>query len=313
MSRDFPFSPYPRGWYRVAHADEVEAGEVRALEYFGRQLVLFRTAGGKARVFDAHCPHLGAHLGIGGKVMGDTIQCPFHGWRFGGDGRCVEIPYSRRIPPQATLRPWALRERNGLILVYWDQEGGEPGWEVPELSEFSSDEWCEPQRLRWKVRTRQQEMAENIVDPAHFQTLHGTVTVPESEVEADGHVFRVTSRSGVATPRGVVAGTIEIASYAFGWGFTRFTGVVETLVMTTGTPIDDEIIDLRLDFVVRELADSHSTRGVGAAFIEEISRQFGQDIPIWENKVFHERPLLCDGDGPIPALRRWGRQFYPKF
>ena len=42
----------------------------------------------------------------------------------------------------------------------------------------------------------------------------------------------------------------------------------------------------------------------------EISRQFDEDLPIWENKIFLERPVLCDGDGPIGAMRRWGRQFY---
>src|SRR5689334_23634300 len=41
-----------------------------------------------------YCPHLGAHLGIGGTVVGDSIKCPFHAWRFGGDGACVDVPRS---------------------------------------------------------------------------------------------------------------------------------------------------------------------------------------------------------------------------
>jgi 3-ketosteroid 9alpha-monooxygenase subunit A len=49
---------------------------------------------------------------------------------------------------------------------------------------------------------------------------------------------------------------------------------------------------------------------VGRAFVAEIDRQFGQDIPIWENKIHLPRPLLCDGDGPIALLRSWARQFY---
>ena len=42
----------------------------------------------------------------------------------------------------------------------------------------------------------------------------------------------------------------------------------------------------------------------------EVSRQLEQDIPIWENKIHHDRPLLCDGDGPIGIFRRWCKQFY---
>ena len=51
--------------------------------------------------------------------------------------------------------------------------------------------------------------------------------------------------------------------------------------------------------------------GVTRAFVAEIARQYSQDIPIWENKRFLPRPLLCDGDGPILELRRYFAQFYP--
>jgi hypothetical protein len=51
-------------------------------------------------------------------------------------------------------------------------------------------------------------------------------------------------------------------------------------------------------------------RGVGKAFVAEVTRQLEQDIPIWENKVQYEKPLLCDGDGPIGIFRRWCTQFY---
>ena len=53
-----------------------------------------------------------------------------------------------------------------------------------------------------------------------------------------------------------------------------------------------------------------ATQGLGGAFVREISRQFDEDRPIWEQKVHWERPVLCDGDGPIGQLRRWARQFY---
>jgi hypothetical protein len=51
-------------------------------------------------------------------------------------------------------------------------------------------------------------------------------------------------------------------------------------------------------------------RGIGKAWLKEIVKQLEQDRPIWEHKVQHENPLLCDGDGPIGVFRRWSRQFY---
>ena len=57
---------------------------------------------------------------------------------------------------------------------------------------------------------------------------------------------------------------------------------------------------------IASLRRRHRIR-LGRAFIREIERQFSQDIPIWENKGHLERPMLCDGDGPIGLIRRWGR------
>ena len=63
--------------------------------FLGEHFVVFRTEKGVASVLDAYCPHLGAHLGIGSRVVGDCIECPFHGWKFRGeDGQCMAIPYS---------------------------------------------------------------------------------------------------------------------------------------------------------------------------------------------------------------------------
>lgn len=64
---------------------------MKAISYCGRNVVLFRGRTGKAYVLDAYCAHMGAHLGVGGKVRFDTcIECPFHGWTFDGEtGNCV--------------------------------------------------------------------------------------------------------------------------------------------------------------------------------------------------------------------------------
>ncbi len=309
MAREFPF-PIPNGWFQVAYSDELAVGDVKPLRYFGKELVLARTEDGEARVFDAYCPHLGAHLGFGGKVEGDTIRCPFHAWRFDGAGRCVEVPYARRIPPKASIRAWPVREVNGGVMVWHDRGGADPGWEIPEVPELEDSGWTEPTRREWTVRSCTQELAENTVDQAHFRYLHGTNTVAETELEMQGHVLHVVSRSKVSTPRGEADGVIDIRTHGFGFGTTRFSGVVDTLVVTTGTPIDDDHVHLRLRFSIRRLADADATRGVGKAFVGEIERQFGQDIPIWENKTHLSRPLLCDGDGPIAELRKWARQFY---
>ena len=307
--RRFPF-PIPNGWFTVCFADELPSGAVRPLHYFGRELVLFRTESGEARLLDAYCRHLGAHMGHGGKVVGETLRCPFHAWRWDGAGQCVDIPYAKRIPPKATVRSWPVVERNGLVMVWYHGRGEPPQWEIPAVPEYGDPAWTDWERREWIVHSRNQELAENVVDPAHFRYVHKTNSVPLSELRTDGPFLFAISESKVGTPRGEQTGRIEIQTCGFGFGTTRFKGVVDLLVVTSGAPIDDERVHMRLSFSVRKLENSDATKGVGRAFISEIERQFTEDIPIWENKIHLEKPLLCDGDGPIAELRRWARQFY---
>lgn len=61
----------PRGWYGVLASHELASGTIRSLHYFGRDLVAFRGDDGRATILDAFCPHYGAHLGIGGRIVDD--------------------------------------------------------------------------------------------------------------------------------------------------------------------------------------------------------------------------------------------------
>ena len=70
------------GWFSVARANELSIGGVKRVIAFDRELALYRTESGIPVVQDAFCPHLGAHLGVDGRVVGERIQCPFHGWEF---------------------------------------------------------------------------------------------------------------------------------------------------------------------------------------------------------------------------------------
>src|SRR5262245_52565986 len=73
-----------RAWYAAGLSRELREKPLYR-ELLGEHVALFRDSGGKARAISALCPHRGANLGAG-KVAGDTLQCPFHGWRFNGEG-----------------------------------------------------------------------------------------------------------------------------------------------------------------------------------------------------------------------------------
>jgi 3-ketosteroid 9alpha-monooxygenase subunit A len=307
----------PNGWFQVAYDDEVKPGDVLPLRYFGKDLVLFRTASGELGLLDAFCPHLGAHLGHGGKIEGESIRCPFHAWQFSSKGECVAVPYAKHLPRKAGIPCWTTKVVGGLVMAWHHAEGLAPQWDIPdEIPEWGTregqrnEEWTDYERRRWKIRTRNQEMAENAVDSAHFHYVHGTQNMPSSSAEVKEHILRVFSGTGMETPQGHVDGSVESLSYGFGLSLVRFKGIVETILVSSVTPIDGDNVDVRFAFSVKKLGGRSITKGVGAAFIAEVSRQLEQDIPIWENKTQHERPILCDGDGPIALFRRWSKQFY---
>jgi 3-ketosteroid 9alpha-monooxygenase subunit A len=301
---------YPNGWFQVAYANEVKPGDVKPLKYFGKDLVLFRAEDGEISVLDAYCPHLGAHLGHGGKVQGNCVRCPFHAWEFDTKGQCTKVPYATKIPPRAKVRPWHVKEINGLIMVWHHAKGEAPSWEVPVVPEYGDEEWTPYDCRDWTIRTHNQEMAENAVDSAHFRYLHGTSNLPKSVAEAKDHILHMKSTTGMETPRGGIDGQVEVYEYGFGFTTTRFTGLVETLLVASVTPIDEEFVHMRFSFSIKKIGDVSATRGVGKAFRMEVERQVEQDIPIWENKIYTSKPMLVDGDGPIAVYRRWVKQFY---
>jgi phenylpropionate dioxygenase-like ring-hydroxylating dioxygenase large terminal subunit len=306
-----PF-PVPFGWFQIGWPGDVKPGEVKPLEYFGRHLALWRDDHGEVHLNSAHCPHLGAHLAYGGSVHGDELACPFHGWRFTGDGNNSLIPYSQRTNKKACIDSFPTIERNGVIMAWYHPEGIEPQWEIPEVPEFNDPENFTAVEVRdYHVPAPWQDLAENGVDSAHFRYVHHTEEVPELvSYEQDGPFTKMKSIQKFPTPRGVVDGHINADSYGPGFSVIHFGGIVDTILMGCNTPINENECHMRFTFTVRKLGDDAVDSSVGQAFVDEIDKQVQEDSPIWANKAYIKRPALADTDGPFTKFRKWASQFY---
>lgn len=306
----YPFPAYPNGWFRVAYSSELAVGEVKPLHYFGRELVLFRGESGDAHVLDAHCAHLGAHLGHGGCVAGDGIRCPFHHWVWDGDGRCREIPYAKRIPPQARMRTWPVSEKNGLVMVWHHAEGAPPTYELPEITEVGADGWRPPEVHAWTIRARWLDMNENSVDQAHFHYIHGTLEIPATKAWSEDHVFKTEARIKMKAPGNTEAfGVLCTDDFGPGFQLVRMNGVLDTIEVNTSTPIDEDTTETSFLYTVKTDGDDRKER-LADKIVADLLVQFENDLPIWENKASWARPVLCDGDGPFGEYRKWSRQFF---
>ena len=118
-----PFTWKPTGWFAVGVSRRVPRRRGRPLKYFGQDLVAYRTEEGELHVLDAHCLHLGAHLGHHGKVSGDCVECPYHGWGWGPDGENKYIPYEDKPNVSKRLRAWPVDERHEWVFVWHDPHG----------------------------------------------------------------------------------------------------------------------------------------------------------------------------------------------
>jgi 3-ketosteroid 9alpha-monooxygenase subunit A len=318
--------PIPHGWFQVAYSHELANASAMPLRYFDTDLVLFRTEGGEARVLDAYCPHMGAHLGYGirdhagggASVVGDSIVCPFHGWAYNGDGLCTNIPYAERLPPKVAkgepvIRSWPVRELNQVIYVWHHPEGKAPYFEperVPE-ADPANEEWGSLKLFTWDINTHMQEIGENAVDGAHFHYVHGTQSIPEVDfLEFDGVYRRGKFISRLGTPKGEVVGTIENQSAGPGQATVRFGGICETVLMANLTPVDREHSRAMYAFIQKKVDGKEPVGGVADAIVKDICRQMDEDQIIWTHKKYFEKPMLCDGDGPFAKFRKWYSQFY---
>jgi len=300
--------PIPNGWFAVAWSNDVAPGEVKSVHYFEQDLVIFRTETGEVHVLDAFCPHLGAHLGFGGTVVGESLQCPFHAWQWAGDGSCASIPYAKRIPPGAKIRSWRAQELADMIFVWHHIEDEPPFFDLPVLSELGSPSWTTPEHFDMTVKAHVQDMTENNCDPVHFKYVHENDNVPESEVSYDGLTMHVESVSNYET----VAGSFDMKLVRDTWGLglaaVRIEGIPDCglMMFSSTSPVTREKSDSRWIFTVTEnLYDT-----AGKEFIQNLQEGVTQDYPIWENKIHRPQPLLCDGDEFLAEYRRWASNFY---
>ncbi|HJY96253.1 MAG TPA: Rieske 2Fe-2S domain-containing protein, partial [Streptosporangiaceae bacterium] len=169
-----PPARFARGWHCLGLAGRFRDGGPHAVQAFGTKLVVFADSSGALHVLDSYCRHMGGDLSQG-TVKGDAIACPFHDWRWGGDGRCAAIPYARRVPVAARTRAWRTLVRNGQLFVWHDPEGGAPPDDVtiPVIEGVGSPEWTS---WTWDSILVEgancREVIDNVVDMAHFFYIH---------------------------------------------------------------------------------------------------------------------------------------------
>ncbi|MEU7484006.1 Rieske 2Fe-2S domain-containing protein [Streptomyces sp. NPDC042319] len=319
-----PPARFARGWHCLGLADAFKDGVPHEVEAFGTRLVVFQgESDGALHVLNAYCPHMGGNLAHG-SVKGDAVACPFHDWRWAGNGRCAGVPYARRVPPRARTRAWTTLEENRQLFVWYDPEGNPPPPEVtiPRIEGAFSDEWSD-----WTWHTIRvegancREIVDNIVDMAHFYYVHYSFPTYFKNV-FEGHIATQYMESspredvdlgGLSAPLRSDASYYG-PSYMIDYLWTPVAEDVETemVLINCHYPIDADSFLLQYGAIVKKLPGMSDEEAAEAARLtaEGLATGFEQDVEIWRNKTRIDNPLLTEEDGPVYQLRRWYEQFY---
>ncbi|MGI2258249.1 Rieske 2Fe-2S domain-containing protein [Shewanella sp. GXUN23E] len=326
---DFTF---PRGWFMIATAADINTHKPLAVRFFGRDFALYRgRATGRVVLLDAYCPHMKTHLaaendtsyviidGGGTNIEGDSIRCPYHAWRFGPDGKCDDIPYhDGPIPQTACVKSWPVTESLGAIWVWHDPENGEPEWDHPSLPQWDDKAW-----VQWQfddlglLEQHPQEVIDNICDYGHLSPIHGS-TVQRYENEFSGH-YAVQRQCG---PHRTLVGTDGVSPilhtdtryHGPGVLISHLTGFYESILMITHTPVEDGSVKVWHALLVKSPngnAEATVEDTIAARQFQHASRlAFEQDFQVWVNKAPCLNGLFIPSDGPFMKARIWYKQFY---
>jgi len=311
---------FPRGWFVVAEASELDEQPL-AVRFFGRDFALYRGESGRVVMLDAYCSHMGTHLTAsrsaiivadGKQIEGDSIRCPYHGWRYGPDGQLNDIPYhDGPCPKSGAINSYEVREAMGMVLMWFDPEGGGPLFEPPSL-----DEWDDPYWVHWELdhlgelAVHGQEIIDNMADAQHLGPTHGA-PCEYFENEFRDHVciqrqggYHKTYDAYLTTTTWYTGPGILLSKQEF--------GEVLTFELIANTPVDDGVSKVWHAALGRARNVPHTEQDIAAA--KEIQAgallAFSADFDVWKHKRPAIRIMQMKKDGPFKLVRKWYGQFY---
>jgi phenylpropionate dioxygenase-like ring-hydroxylating dioxygenase large terminal subunit len=168
-------------WYVAAWAKEVGSGSLFTRRILNEPIVMYRKGDGTPVALLDRCSHKLAPLSMG-QLIGDQLQCGYHGMVYDCSGQCVRVPGQDKIPPQAKVRSYPLIERYNLLWIWMGDPALADPAKILKIERYGQPGWAMIQDQYQYHRTNFINIAENLVDPAHTTYVHkGTIGNPAAE------------------------------------------------------------------------------------------------------------------------------------
>jgi phenylpropionate dioxygenase-like ring-hydroxylating dioxygenase large terminal subunit len=179
-----PTAPIIRAqWYVAAFSDELRAAPL-GRKICGEPIVLFRRSDGTVAALDDRCSHRRYPLSQG-KIVGDVLQCGYHGARFDGAGTCLAIPGQDNVPSSFHLRAYPVQERDGVIFLWMGDAAKADAALLPDWRINAAPDWAAVRGLH-HFPANYQLVLDNLLDLTHVQFVHknlGGAGVTENPLE----------------------------------------------------------------------------------------------------------------------------------
>ena len=293
-------------WYVASFSSELKDEPVK-VRMLNRDFVLFRDADGMAHCLSNVCPHRGVSLAQGRCLADGTLQCPQHGWRFGGDGLCTSIPSQGddfEMPPGAKADSYPTEERHGLI---WTFLGDKPETAppIPDMPEIETSGWrtLEVGEV-WNANYHWAKFAN--IDLTHVPIVHGqefigSFTPPEKISRPDDYSISSHIRTPFEQPKGDwseirekekhIASTLTFFVSGFTFkGHLEIGGEGSGIFVTfyeMATPIDSQTTAMRYLFTRNFMAEPEHDDG----FLKRNMKNVNEDRAIAETQLPKNGPL----------------------
>lgn len=321
--------PFPNGWFAVLHSEDLKAGGATEVCALGLNLAAWRGKSGQVYISDAYCPHLGAHLGVGGVVADECIGCPFHGWQFRGcDGALTNIPYAKaeKVIGTINLKMHTVMEQSGLIYLWHHAEGEEPNYTPTENPLVKSGEWLCRGKSSFEIYAHIQDVCENGPDAQNMDKFKSSKGPPSKSWKDWLLTCEHVAENVVPDSFGKHTITMIMRTnyYLFG-KFKILSALVNAVQDGPGQ------FTLDMDFGYFKLVVLYTLTPVGPLAQQVLQRWYCSSllttiivkikslllppdaykyIPLWNLKKNPQAPCVPKEESGIKAFRTWYDQYY---
>ena len=300
-------------WHPVARLVDLASGRPIGARLLGEDIVVWRS-GDQIQAWRDLCVHRGTRLSLGRIVAGDRLECPYHGWTYATDGRCVHIPaHPPQVPPPtARATTFHARAAHGVVWVNL----GTGAKDVPRFSLLDDPGYKVLLAGPYAVKASGPRIIENFLDIAHFPFVHEGILGDRSRPEIEDYTAHVDEK-------GVVAEGVKVFQpdpYATGQGsVVSYTYRALRPLSATFIKHGEHSFGMLLSVTPHDAMESTAWMWMAmnyepeSSMIEFQDRIFAQDRPILESQRPELLPLDLQAelhlrsDRTAIAYRRWLR------